>query len=349
MRFRLEKKDFENFLKYLIEGYDLFAPVRLTEGVSVFKKIDDVREVDLSQLVPQKPAKEAFFPQSEVMFRYDETRGHGQIHSEEQVQRERILLGARPCDLEALSIIEKVFGSQEYTDVYFVEKRKKTTIIGLGCDHPLSTCFCASRGGGPFDRTGADLFFTDLGEAYLVELLTEKGMAFSKNHFFTEVGPTDMERSKEIEERASQKVDRSIPMEGIEKRLDLMAESPFWDRIHEKCIGCGVCTFLCPTCHCFDLTDESIGRRGQRVRSWDSCLFPIYSLETSGHNPRPTGRERTRQRLMHKLNYYPKNFGKVACVGCGRCIRFCPVQFDLREVLIYTSARRGKELKSKTG
>lgn len=348
MKFRLDKKDFENFLNDLIGTYDLFAPVQLTEGVSVFKNIENVGEVNLAQLVPQKPAKEVFFPQSEVMLRYEETKDHVQVISSEQIQRERILLGARPCDIEALFITGKVFESQDYTDVYFAEKRKKTTIIGLGCDHPLSTCFCSSTGGGPFNRTGADLFLTDLGEAYLVELLTEKGMAFRKNRFFQEADPKDLGLMKEIAEKASREVDGSIPVEGIEKRLDIMVESPFWDRIHEKCLGCGVCTFLCPTCHCFDMMDEAVNQMGQRIRNWDSCLFPIYSLETSGHNPRPTGRERTRQRLMHKFNYYPKNFGRVACVGCGRCIQYCPVQFDIREALLYASAKRGRNRKGKS-
>lgn len=340
MKFKLDKKDFKNFLIDLMRGHDLFAPARLTDGVSVFKKIDEPEEVNLSQIVPQKPAKEAFFPQSEVMFRYEETENRGKTIAIEQTERERILLGARPCDIEAVSIVGKVFESQDYVDVYFAEKRKKTTVMGLGCDRPLSTCFCSSTGGGPFNRTGSDLFFTDLGEAYLVELLTEKGMAFHKNKFFQEADPKGLIRMKELEEKASQKGDRSTPVEGIEKRLDLMVESSFWDRVHEKCLGCGVCTFLCPTCHCFDITDEAVNSKGQRVRNWDSCLFPIYSLETSGHNPRPTGRERTRQRLMHKFNYYPKIFGRVACVGCGRCIQYCPVQFDIREVLLYASAKR---------
>lgn len=349
MKLKLDKKDVENFLKGLIEGYDLYAPAQLTEGVSVFKKIDRPEEVNLTQPVTQKPAKEAFFPQSEVMFRYEEVENQGHVISAEQTKRERILLGARPCDIEAISIIEKVFTGEDYTDVYFLEKRKKTTIIGLGCNHPLSICFCSSTGGGPFHRTGSDLFFTDLGEAYFVELLTEKGMVFRENKFFKEADPKDLALLKEFEENAFKKADGSVPVEGIEKRLDLMIESPFWDRTHEKCIGCGVCTFLCPTCHCFDMTDEAVNLKGQRVRNWDSCLFPIYSLETSGHNPRPTGRERTRQRLMHKFNYFPKNFGRVACVGCGRCIIYCPVQFDIREALLYASARRAKGLKGKSG
>jgi ferredoxin len=347
MKFKLDKKDFENFLKDLIGAYDLFAPVQLTEGVSVFRKIDRPEEVNLTQLVPQKSAKEVFFPQSEVMFRYEMAENQGPVISEQKTKRERVLLGARPCDIEAISIIEKVFVGEDYTDVYFLEKRKKTTIIGLGCNHPLSTCFCSSAGGDPFLRAGSDLFFIDLGEGYFVEGLTEKGMAFAKRHFLREADSNDLIRAKELEEKAFQKVGFSIPVDGIEKRLDLMLESSFWDRIHEKCIGCGVCTFLCPTCHCFDITDEAVNLKGERIRNWDSCLFPIYSLETSGHNPRPTGRERTRQRLMHKFNYYPKNFGRVACVGCGRCIIYCPVQFDIREALLYASARRTKGLQGK--
>jgi ferredoxin len=222
---------------------------------------------------------------------------------------------------------------KEYTDVYYLKKRKTTTLIGFACSEPRSTCFCTSVDGGPFARTGSDLFFIDLGEAYLVECITEKGKVLQKNRFFREADQKDFTLAREIERKALRKLDASLPLEQIEKRLDQILESPFWDRIHEKCVGCGTCTYLCPTCHCFDITDEALNNRGQRVRNWDSCLFPLYSLETSGHNPRPTGRDRTRQRLMHKFNYYPKNFGRLACVGCGRCILYCPVNFDIRQAI----------------
>jgi len=342
MNLKLDKKDFRPFLQSLIETYDLFAPVRLAEGVSVYRKIDRPEEVDLTHPNPQKPAKDLFFPQSEVMFHYERIGNQSQIHSTEEVERERILLGARPCDVEAISIIEKVFVGKEYTDVYFLEKRKKTTIIGLGCNQPLSTCFCSSAGGDPFLRAGSDLFFVDLGEAYFVELLTEKGMAFQNNKFFEKADLKDLAVVKELEAKAFEKVGFSVPVDGIEKRLDLMGESSFWDRVHEKCVGCRICTYLCPTCHCFDIVDEASQDKGKRVRHWDSCLSPHYSLETSGHNPRPTTRERTRQRLMHKFNYYPKVFGEVACVGCGRCIVYCPVHFDIRQVILRTSPKRPK-------
>ncbi|NWG03412.1 MAG: 4Fe-4S dicluster domain-containing protein [Syntrophaceae bacterium] len=345
MTLKLDKKDLKAFLETLMEEYDLFAPVKLAEGVSIYKKIDSPDEVDLSTENPQKPAKEVFFPQSETMFRYEKAGKRYQMTSTEGVERERVILGARPCDIQAFSLMDDVFLGKEYKDVYYGNKRKATTIIGLACPHPLSTCFCSSAGGGPFLRKGSDLFLIDLGEMFIVELLTEKGMAFQKNKFFREANTKEISLAKGIEEKASTKADASVPIGGIDRRSDLMMENPFWDRMHEKCIGCGVCTFLCPTCHCFDIVDEAITDKGQRVRNWDSCLFPLYSQETSGHNPRPTGRERTRQRLMHKFNYFPKNFGRVACVGCGRCILYCPVNFDIRQAIKLTSPKEIKKVK----
>ena len=333
MKWKLDKKDFKPFLQSLMVEYDLFAPVQLAEGVAVFKKIDRPDEVDFSSSNTQKPAKEVFFPQSEAMFRYEKTGKQHQVTSTEEVERKRVLLGARPCDIQAVSLIDQVFSGKEYTDVYYVNKRKATTIIGMACDHPLSTCFCSSMKGGPFHREGSDLFLIDLGEAYLVELLTEKGKTFQKNKFLKEALAKDINSAKEVEEKATPKTDGSLPVAGIEKRLDQMLESPFWERVQEKCIGCRICTYLCPTCHCFDIVDEALTNKGQRVRNWDSCLSSLYSQETSGHNPRPTNRERTRQRIMHKFNYFPKNFDQIACVGCGRCIIYCPVNFDIRQTI----------------
>jgi NAD-dependent dihydropyrimidine dehydrogenase PreA subunit len=267
------------------------------------------------------------------MFRYEKAGKQHQVTSTEEVERKRVILGARPCDIQAVLLIDQVFSGKEYTDVYYVNKRKATTIIGMGCDHPLSTCFCSSMKGGPFSREGSDLFLIDLGEAYLVELLTGKGTAFQNNKFLKEANTKEINSAKEIEEKASKKTDDSLSVVGIEKRLDQMVENPFWERVQEKCIGCRVCTYLCPTCHCFDIADEVLTNKGQRVRNWDSCLSSLYSQETSGHNPRPTNRERTRQRIMHKFNYFPKNFDRIACVGCGRCILYCPVNFDIRQAI----------------
>ncbi len=330
---KLNKKDFQSFLKDVMNDHDLYAPVRLAEGVSIYKKIESQGEIDLESYNTQKPVKEVFFPQSEAMFRFEKVEDRHRVTSTDEVKRPRVVLGARACDIQAISLLDDVFLGKEYTDVYFLQKRTSTTLIGFACNHPLSTCFCASTGGGPFNREGSDLFFIDLGETYLVEPLTEKGKVLTQNKLFAKASAEEIALASDIEKKAVKKSDASLPMEGIEKKLDQLVESRFWDRVHEKCIGCGVCTFLCPTCHCFDIVDEAVKESGQRVRNWDTCLSSLYSLETSGHNPRPTGRERTRQRVMHKFNYFPKNFKKIACVGCGRCILYCPVNFDIRQVL----------------
>ena len=155
-------------------------------------------------------------------------------------------------------MLEEVFLGKEYTDVYFLKKRTGDHTHRNGLQHPLSTCFCASTGGGPFTREGSDIFFIDLGEAYLVEFLTEKGKALTQNKLFVRGerkgdgpgrGPGEEGREKEA-------MPRSLS-EGIEKKLDQLVETRFWDRVHEKCIGCRACTFLCPTCHCFDIVDEA--------------------------------------------------------------------------------------------
>src|SRR5512139_2935329 len=155
---RLNKKDFQSFLKDLAKDHDLFAPVRLAEGVSVYKKIDPAEEIDLDAANPQKPVKEVFFPQSEAMLRFEKVDDRQQVTSTDEIKKPRVVLGARACDIQAISLLDDVFLGKEYTDVYFLQKRKSTLLVGFACNHPLSTCFCASTGGGPFTREGSDLF-----------------------------------------------------------------------------------------------------------------------------------------------------------------------------------------------
>src|SRR4030043_876296 len=196
MNLKLDKKDFKPFLQSLMDEYDLFAPVQLAEGVSAYKKIDRPDDVDLSALNPQKPVKEVFFPQSETMLQYERTGKQHQVTSTEEVDRKRVILGARPCDIQAVLLIDQVFSGKEYIDVYYVNKRKATTIIGMACDHPLSTCFCSSMGGGPFHREGSDLLLIHVGDAYTVDFLTEKGKAFQKNEFLEKTTAKEINSAK---------------------------------------------------------------------------------------------------------------------------------------------------------
>jgi ferredoxin len=146
-----------------------------------------------------------------------------------------------------------------------------------------------------------------------------------------DASPAQVTATIQVQTAAIAGMDKPFEPEGIRDKLYDLFESDFWAEIQQSCLGCGVCTFLCPTCHCFDIVDEV--QRSERVRSWDTCMFRIYSQEASGHNPRPTNVERTRQRIMHKYAYFLDLFHEIGCTGCGRCVRYCPVDLDIRHIV----------------
>ena len=145
--------------------------------------------------------------------------------------------------------------------------------------------------------------------------------------------PAPRRRRRRSPRNRLQAIQSKIPGRAIKPILDVSFEHPFWDTIYGKCLACGTCTYLCPTCHCFDISDEVKRDDGIRIRNWDSCMFPLFTKETSGHNPRSSQKERWRQRVMHKFKYYVDNFDAIACVGCGRCVMSCPVNIDIRKIV----------------
>jgi ferredoxin len=199
---------------------------------------------------------------------------------------------------------------------------------------PYASCFCTSVDGSPTSTQGADILLTDLGESYLVEFVTPKGESLAA--YFGEATAADVgaeAKKKEIAEKSAAAIQSKIPGRAIKPILDVSFEHPFWDTIYGKCLACGTCTYMCPTCHCFDISDEIKGDDGVRIRNWDSCMFSLFTKETSGHNPRTSQKQRWRQRLMHKFKYYVDNFDAIACVGCGRCVMSCPVNIDIRKIV----------------
>jgi len=335
----ITKKDVNKFLTRLLQDYIVYAPTRVANYVS-FREITSPEEVVWDCLVTREPPKGIFFPQTEVLFNYEKTGDSLELQSMEAVERERILWGIRPCDAKALLIQDTVFDTPDARDVYYANKRENTTLVGIGCNEPLSTCFCTSVGGGPFKKEGVDLFLTDIGDSYLVEALTDKGERLLGEDDFKDATRADLKAAKAMEKAALTHLPEAIHIDTIKQHLDQMIDSPFWDDVQATCLGCGVCTFLCPVCHCFDIVDEGTAACGQRVRNWDTCQYCIYTLEASGHNPRPTGRERVRQRLMHKFDYYLVNQDVIGCVGCGRCVQLCPVNLDIRQTLAELGASK---------
>jgi ferredoxin len=308
----------------------VIAPVNRGDH-SLFQVLGPDDEPCFDFLNTKKSVKEQFFPQREQLFSFS----GAEIREPVFPDRQKIILGVRPCDARSLTILDHVFNGGDYQDPYYLNNRTNTLVISLGCRQPESTCFCTATGGDPFGTDGSDIMLVDRGDTFLVQAVSEKGTAFVQKHaaFFTKAGAEATKEKNDAAAAARAAVQSDINTALVKQKLDGNFEAPVWEALHEKCLGCGICTFLCPTCHCFDILDEAKGSSGERIRIWDSCMFPLFTLHASGANPRPSGSARLRQRVMHKFKYYVDNNGCIACTGCGRCIQYCPVSMDIRAVL----------------
>ncbi|MBN2536823.1 4Fe-4S dicluster domain-containing protein [candidate division WOR-3 bacterium] len=295
-----------------------------------FRHITDPAQVNLDHLNTKLPLKELFLPRREVMFTFD-TDTPERVEPVEAVAAERIVLGARPCDAAALEMFDRVFLDEATPDPYYRARREKTTIIGLACNEPGPACFCTAVGGSPHGSAALDLLLVDSGDRYLARPMTAKGEALVAH--LPEATAPDIEKAAGLEQEARAAMKFTSDTAALQEKLKAGFDHKAWDEIALPCVNCGVCTYVCPTCHCFDVTDEESHGRGARIRTWDSCQFSLFTRHASGHNPRPTGRDRLRNRMMHKFRYFPAVHGTVLCVGCGRCIVECPSGIDLRETL----------------
>jgi len=330
---RVPKQQVAGLLTALLDQYQVIAPVE-EEGLVTFGRLGSPEEAVLDYRNARVSPKGLLFPQAEVLLTYNLASERAELQEAPQQQERQVVFGIRPCDARSFVLLDRVFEGNAWHDGYYLSRRRNTTVVALACPRPGLACFCASVGGGPFSTEGSDLLLTDLGQEYLLEVVTDKGAALTEAWSeYGEAGEDSLRRKAELQQGAEAALAGRVEIDGIDRRLKGMWDDVFWERLHEKCLGCGVCTYLCPTCHCFDIVDEGSDRQGQRLRLWDSCMFPLFTRQASGHNPRPTGKERWRQRLMHKFCYSVDSYGEVGCVGCGRCVVNCPVNLDLRHVL----------------
>jgi sulfhydrogenase subunit beta (sulfur reductase) len=310
------------------EGLMVFGP-STAGGVSGFREVEDAGSLDLGLVLTRSTLKELFFPRTEPMLGY--RIGKQKIETEEFIPPEgrRIIFGVRPCDAAAMQIDDALF-DWDYHDAYWFRRRDSSVIFSIACTHSDAFCMCTSLGLSPDSTKGSDVLLRPLaaGNGWQVEALTERGEnALSSISSLLKEGG-----------------DAPAPLTDVAVKFDLEAcrrwladpenfESRFWKEISERCIGCGSCTYLCPTCHCFDIQDEGDTYQGVRRKNWDSCSFSLFTMHTSGHNPRATQSARWRQRIMHKFNYFSVKFNVNSCTGCGRCTRECPVDMGVTETL----------------
>ena len=345
----ISKQNILGWLRTMVgQGINVLVPV-MSDGKVAYEPLSTMKDenvlLDFSN--SYRPPKGIVFPQSEVLLVYDTekpTKGQKKAKPRYRVQEVRpdmndtVIFAIRPCDAHGVAILDKVFGGP-LTDQYYSQRRSKLTLIGLACSQPELNCFCTSVGGSPSGTDGLDILLTAITGGYHVMAMTKKGAAMLDGPSFKDStedqhGQALKAQQKAVEGFAREMKEGPVDPNAMVDALKGMYEDRLWDDIARKCIGCGACTYLCPTCHCFDINDEGNARKGRRVRTWDTCQFPDFTLHTSGHNPRPQKKFRIRQRIYHKFKYMPENIGMIGCVGCGRCITVCPMNMDLFRILL---------------
>jgi ferredoxin len=334
---QIEKSQWAGGLAKAAKGYRLFGPVKEKDFHS-FKPLGDGSPLDLSCLNTRLSPKHLVYPQSEVLLTYslDESReDHHRMREAAGDYSPKAVIGIRPCDAKAFALVRLNFDTPDYKDPYWLKAYEATTFIGLGCESPCSSCFCTTAGCGPYHEEGLDVLLADSGQGYLAKVLTEKGAAFmAAAGFAAAAGAKAGAAMAKMKTEAEGKISSHVQTDNLKNvpATDLY-NAAFWEEVSFACINCGTCTFSCPTCWCFDIQDETRGTAGVRMRTWDSCMYPLFTLHGSGHNPRGTKLHRVRQRFMHKLKYFVEKYDSgIQCVGCGRCVRLCPVNIDIRRV-----------------
>lgn len=329
----LSDGDLRDWLAALVSsGSRLVAPVE-EDGLTVFRAVDSAEAVSLDGYSTSRwSPKEALFPGTETLFSYRLESDGVALETPPAGEEEQVLFAVRPCDAAGLARLDEMFLT-DTEDSLYASRRARTATVSLACESARPECFCTAVGGSPAGADGSDLQLVSLGGEWLLRPLTEKGAALAGDASAGWAPASDEHLARAEEQRLA--VEASIGATAVPAGwaglLEGAFEHPLWELLGERCLGCGICAYVCPSCSCFDVGDEGSAFCGTRCRIWDSCSFAQFTSHASGHNPRPTQPDRYRQRVLHKFSYFPlEHDGRFMCVGCGRCLKLCPVGLDIR-------------------
>lgn len=319
------KTDFSQFFTALKNLGNVYAPVRVSEQSFAFKEVNAEQEIAFEALRTILPPKKFFYPQKEVLITYD-SEG---IHEKEPEPEFKVIFGVHPCDLAGLGIMDTIFSAGP-ADSHYLKRRAQALIVGLGC-MPDKHCFCqAMETDNP--STAYDLFLTDVGENYFLEIASPAGakLADSLKSILVPANENDKQLYKDFWQRRSEAFTNDFDATNLRSLMSLERDNPLWEELGKRCLSCGNCTPVCPTCYCFDLVDVASlqAESGERQREWDSCQFTGFAKVSGDFNFRPTPVDRLKFWYQHKLHGFDDPYGFKTCVGCGRCTVSCPAGID---------------------
>jgi len=309
------------------DGRRILAPTD-TDGRTELNPVTSPGQVAQNYLQTILSAKETVFPKVERLLSYTIQGSQVDLKDAQPKALPTVLFGVRPCEAAAFRALDAVF-NWDTRDKFFNARLEQLAVIGVSCTRADEACFCTSSGGGPGDTQGSDILLTPVAGGYLAEVLTPKGEAIKA--LAPQLFQADSGADKEA---VLAKVEKAFDREALTAKLPGIFDNPVWKSQSLRCIGCGACAFVCPTCVCFDIQEEADPKKGERLRLWDSCGFSLFTLHASGHNPREVQSARWRQRIYHKFAYYPERYQQYGCVGCGKCTRACPADMNLKEHLV---------------
>ena len=317
----ISKSDLLSWLGKISEQHRLVAPAKDGDLV-LFKETSDPQDIVMEGAMPVRSPKEFFFPRTETIFTAQDEEGKLKIIPAE-IEKQTVIFGLHPCDAKGIALMDKPFYADPL-DTLYKQHRDMTTLVGLACTEACPECFCTSMGSAPNDASNVDLLLTPVGDDYAVEVVTDKGKTLLS---------TAPVKESDVSLPAPPALE-GLPTEGLIEKAGKVFDDPYWARVADRCLHCNICSYVCPTCYCFDIRDYQDKDKIERVRTWESCQSPGFTKEASGHDPRANKGARLRQRWYHKFYYFPHQLdAEVACVGCGRCVRSCPVNIDIREII----------------
>ena len=316
----------------IAENASLYLPADNKDGKAVYTKWENGVAWS-NALNTERSPKDFFFPQFENMMEFKVEGKSIEINDIRDESENFVVFGVRACDVRSFDILDRVFLVEPF-DSYYASRREHGIIISVACTRPSETCFCTSFG---IDCTnpGGDISVWKTEEAVYWKANNEKGEKLLNSLGLEACGDGDVNAQKE----KTEKIMKKLPLAGLTTegfgggKTKELFDRPEWKTLSESCLGCGTCTFVCPTCQCYDIKDFNTGKGILRFRCWDSCMYSDFTKMAHGNN-RNSQVERFRQRFMHKLVYFPENNeGIFGCVGCGRCLAKCPISMNIVKVM----------------